>query len=87
MQQLVDQLEESANLVVLTGTNVRFILTIECHRVLRVGDLVGRTLPAHIASGGKAILAALPAAVVSQMYRSIEDVDLPKPHRELGAVR
>ena len=87
MQQLVDQLEESANLVVLTGTNVRFILTIECHRVLRVGDRVGRTLPAHIASGGKAILAALPAAVVSQMYRSIEDVDLPKLHRELGAVR
>jgi IclR family transcriptional regulator, acetate operon repressor len=46
--------------VVLTGLDVRFIATLECDRVLRVGDRAGQLLPAHLTSGGKAIMASLP---------------------------
>ena len=58
--RLVDELEETVNLMVLAGADVRFVATVECGHVLRVGDRTGRTLPAHLASGGKAMLAALP---------------------------
>ncbi len=60
MQQLVATVGESANLVVLTGLDVRFVATFECDRVLRVGDRAGQLLPAHLTSGGKAIMASLP---------------------------
>lgn len=51
LQRLVGETQESAN-VVLAGTEGRFIATVECHQILRVGDRVGRSLPAHMASGG-----------------------------------
>jgi IclR family transcriptional regulator, acetate operon repressor len=60
LRQLVAAVGESANLVVLTGLDVRFIATVECDRVLRVGDRAGQLLPAHLTSGGKAIMASLP---------------------------
>ena len=60
MVALVESIGESANLVVLAGVEVRFVATVECDRVLRVGDRAGQRLPAHLTSGGKAILAALP---------------------------
>jgi IclR family transcriptional regulator, acetate operon repressor len=59
MRRLVDELGETVNLMVLAGSDVRFVATVECDRVLRVGDRTGRTLPAHVSSGGKAVLAAL----------------------------
>ncbi len=59
MTALVETVGESANLVVLTGVEVHFIATVECDRVLRVGDRAGQRLPAHLTSGGKAILASL----------------------------
>jgi IclR family transcriptional regulator, acetate operon repressor len=60
MRALVGRVGESANLVVLAGREVRFVATAECDRVLRVGDRSGQRLPAHLTSGGKAILASLP---------------------------
>jgi IclR family transcriptional regulator, acetate operon repressor len=66
MQQLVATVGESANIVVLTGLDVRFIATLECDRVLRVGDRAGQLLPAHLTSGGKAIMASLPEAEMDQ---------------------
>jgi IclR family transcriptional regulator, acetate operon repressor len=87
MQSLVERVDESANLVVLAGADARFIVTIECHRVLRVGDRVGRFLPAHITSGGKAILAALTREAVNERFREVDGIDLAKLHRELAQVR
>ena len=60
MLALVEVTGESANLVVLAGLEVQFVATVECDRVLRVGDRAGQRLPAHLTSGGKAILAELP---------------------------
>jgi IclR family acetate operon transcriptional repressor len=87
LQRLVDQTQESANVMVLAGTEVRFIATVECEQILRVGDRAGRSLPAHQASGGKAILAALPPDRVTAMYDGVDGVELRQLERELALIR
>ena len=57
LRTLVEQVGETANVMVLSGADVRFVATVESDQVLRVGDRSGRTLPAHLSSGGKAVLA------------------------------
>ena len=84
---LVERVHESANLMILAGTEVRFIATVECQQILRAGDRVGRALPAHLASGGKAILATLTPEHLSMLYDGDGDVDLTKLRRELSLVR
>ncbi|NKQ52692.1 IclR family transcriptional regulator [Amycolatopsis sp. K13G38] len=86
LRKLVDTTRETANLMVLAGIEVRFVTTVECDQVLRVGDRVGRSLPAHLSSGGKAMLAALTPAAVDALYADA-DLDLPRLHRELRLVR
>ncbi|ALG11955.1 IclR family transcriptional regulator [Kibdelosporangium phytohabitans] len=87
MRDLVDRVTESVNLVVLAGTEARFVASAECAQVLRVGSRVGRTLPAHLCSGGKAILAALRPADVAALYADSADVNVPRLQRELSLVR
>ncbi len=86
LERLVEEVRESANLLVLAGPEVRFIATVECDQVLRVGDRVGRTLPAHLTAAGKALLAALRPEEVGALYDGTE-VDLTRLRRELGLVR
>ncbi len=86
LRRLVDELGETANVSVLTGSDVRFVASVECDQVLRVGDRTGRTLPAHRTSGGKAVLASLsdderaaavaelPVAVRSRLVRELATV-------------
>lgn len=87
MQALTFETEESSNLMVLGGTETRFVLTVEADQVLRVGDRGGRALPAHLASGGKVLLADVPRELVEELYSSEEEVDLPALLRELSLVR
>ncbi|MCX4398706.1 IclR family transcriptional regulator [Streptomyces sp. NBC_00257] len=87
LQRLVGETQESANVMVLAGTEVRFIATVECHQILRVGDRVGRSLPAHMASGGKPILAALPPDQLTALYDGADGIELPRLKRELALVR
>ena len=87
MQELVEQVRESVNLVVLAGAETRFIATAESEQVLRVGSRAGRTLPAHLTSGGKALLAALAPHQVTALYEDDAEVDLPRLRRELALVR
>ncbi|GAA3162813.1 allantoin degradation transcriptional regulator AllR [Blastococcus jejuensis] len=86
LRRLVDDLGETANVAVLAGADVRFVATVECDQVLRVGDRTGRTLPAHLASGGKAILAGLPDGERDALLEGV-DVDLPRLRKELALVR
>ncbi len=86
LQVLVAKVNESANLMVRVGRRTRFISTVECDQALRVGDRTGRVLPAHLASGGKAMLAALDARQLSELYHG-EDADLPRLHQELSLIR
>jgi DNA-binding IclR family transcriptional regulator len=61
LQRLRDHVKETSNLAVLDGRAMRFLDSVESDQVLRVGTRVGGRIPAHHTSGGKAILAAMPA--------------------------
>lgn len=89
LRALVDRTGETVNLMVVLGIHARFAATVECSRVLRVGDREGRVLPAHLASGGLAVLATLPDEEVTARYAG---PDSPLPDvtgllRELRRVR
>jgi IclR family transcriptional regulator, acetate operon repressor len=59
LTSLFDELGETAHLMVLSGSDVRFVDGIESDRNLRVGLRVGTRMPAYTTSGGKAMLAEL----------------------------
>jgi len=87
LQGLVEKLRETANLMVLAGADVRFVATAECDQVLRVGDRTGRTLPAHLSSGGKALLAAAAPEVVAAALAGLDETTADRVRRELRSVR
>lgn len=88
LRALTNRVHESTNLVVRVATEVRFIATVECQQALRVGDRDGKVLPADLTSGGKALLAALSAAEVADLYASPPGVvDLARLKRQLALVR
>jgi DNA-binding IclR family transcriptional regulator len=86
LRELVGRARETANLMVLRGDQARFVATVECDAVLRVGDREGRMLPAHLASGGRALLAHRPDAEVSALYADT-DVDLDALRRGFRLIR
>lgn len=69
LELLLAQVDETVNLVIRVGISVRFLLTLESSRYLRVGDRQGSVLSARFASGGKAMLATLDDARLAQLYR------------------
>ncbi|KJK48609.1 transcriptional regulator [Lentzea aerocolonigenes] len=87
LNALMTAVQESVNLVVLAGTEARFVTTAECTQTLRVGSRAGRTLPARLTSCGKAILAAMPPDDVTALYEDADDVELASLRRELTLVR
>ncbi|WP_436699955.1 IclR family transcriptional regulator [Nocardioides sp. BYT-33-1] len=87
LRRLVDRTGESVNLVVLTGAEARFVQTVECDRPLRVGDRTGKALPAHVSSGGKAMLAELDEAALAAALADLEPAARARVRRSLRAVR
>jgi IclR family transcriptional regulator, acetate operon repressor len=87
LRRLVDAVGETANLMVLAGPDVRFVATVESDQVLRVGDRTGRTLPAHLSSGGKAVLARLGADELAVLLEPLDEAAAARVERELRAVR
>ncbi|WP_046470065.1 IclR family transcriptional regulator [Allosalinactinospora lopnorensis] len=69
METLCEQVGETVNLSVRTGTRVRFIASVESARLLHVGDRTGTLLPAHLTSGGKVLLAELGERRLRDLYR------------------
>jgi DNA-binding IclR family transcriptional regulator len=70
MEALCDRLAETVNLTVRIGAQTRFLDTVECAQLLRVGDRQGTILPAWQTSGGKALLAELPDAQLATVLRA-----------------
>lgn len=68
METLCDRAGETVNLVIRVGTQVRFLSSVESGQVLHVGDRRGTILPAHRASGGKALLAELTSEELAALY-------------------
>ncbi|MEV0069324.1 MULTISPECIES: IclR family transcriptional regulator [unclassified Amycolatopsis] len=86
LQNLTERTRESSNLIVVVGDQARFVATAESDQVLRVGDRAGRMLPAHLASGGRVVLAALDSDDVRARYAGT-DVDVETLVRDLKKVR
>jgi DNA-binding IclR family transcriptional regulator len=87
LQRLVALTRETANLLVLDGDLVRFVATVECDQVLRVGDRTGRSLPARLASGGRALLAELCAEELAETHPGLAAPERETLARELDGVR
>jgi IclR family acetate operon transcriptional repressor len=69
LEDLARATGETTNLLVLAGTEARFMASVEGHRPVRVGDRQGVVLPAADVSAGKAMLAAMDPADVERVYR------------------
>jgi IclR family transcriptional regulator, acetate operon repressor len=87
LRRVVDALGETANVMVLAGSDVRFVGTVECDHILRVGDRTGRTLPAHLSSGGKAVLATLDREQLATVLEPLDADTAARLERELRTVR
>jgi IclR family acetate operon transcriptional repressor len=87
LHRLVDAMGETANVMVLAGPDVRFVGTVESDQVLRVGDRTGRALPAHLSSGGKAVLATLREDELAALLEPLDEVTVGRLLRELRTVR
>lgn len=83
LEQLVAAVGETAQLMVLRGTEILFVDSVESEKALRTASRVGNTLPAHCTSGGKALLAALDPAVVRRLYAG-HRLEKPTP-RSIGS--
>jgi len=59
---------ETVHLMVLEGAGARFIAGTEGSYALRVASRIGLTLPAHLTSGGKVLLAELTREQLSELY-------------------
>ena len=87
LRRLADAVGETANVMVLAGSDVRFVATAESDQVLRVGDRTGRTLPAHLSSGGKAVLATLDDGQLAAVLEPLDEAAAARVERELRTVR
>ena len=94
LEWIQGRLDETGHLMVRSGRQARFVLTVEATQPLRVGTRTGTYFPAHLASGGVVMLAGLPAADLAELYPpegvpelGLDEAAVRRIHRELRAVR
>lgn len=89
LQKLTGLTNETTHVMVVIGDQVRFVATVECAHVLRVGDRENRMLPAHLCSGGRAVLAEHTDAEIEALYSTPDSAvtDTARLLRELRRVR
>jgi DNA-binding IclR family transcriptional regulator len=66
LEALRDELGETVHLVLLEGTHILFVDSVESNKAVRVGSRTGMQMAAHCTAAGKAILAALPPAALEE---------------------
>jgi DNA-binding IclR family transcriptional regulator len=69
LRSLSEDLRETVHVGMLDGAAVRFVAAVEGPSAVRVASRLGRTMPAHCTSTGKAMLARLPQAELHQLLR------------------
>lgn len=67
MRALSEQLRETIHVGMLDGADVHFVAAVEGPSAVRVASRLGRTMPAHCTSTGKAMLAQLPEGELRQL--------------------
>ena len=70
LEELLREVEESAHLAVLSGTNCLFVDSVESPRALWIGGRTGISLPAHPTAVGKAVLAGLDGVELEALYKN-----------------
>lgn len=70
LEQLSAELGETVQLMILEEANALFIDSVESQQALRTSSRIGRSYPAHTTSGGKVLLAQLPAERLRELYPS-----------------
>lgn len=68
LESLVEDVGETAHLVVRRGASVTFLDCVESEHALRAGSRTGTMLPAHCTAAGKVLLAELPDQAVRALY-------------------
>ncbi|NLU74310.1 IclR family transcriptional regulator [Streptomyces sp. HNM0575] len=68
LEELNQETGETVHLGVLDGATVRFIDAVESPRAVRVASRLGRSMPAHCTSTGKAMLTTLSTAQLHLLY-------------------
>lgn len=92
MLHLNEAVGETVHLMVRTGVQVRFLHSVEGAHALRVSSRAGALLPAHLASGGKALLAELTEGELGELYAAgaadgaAGEGDSPEEAVEAGAL-
>ncbi len=68
LERINTEVKETVHLGMLDGTSVRFIDAVESPRAVRVASRLGRSMPAHCTSTGKAMLAQFSEDALRLLY-------------------
>jgi IclR family transcriptional regulator, pca regulon regulatory protein len=72
LKQLALELDETASLCILDGTDVVYIARVAAPRLLSISINVGTRFPAWATSMGRVLIAALPEAAREAYFRSVQ---------------
>ncbi|WP_207935664.1 IclR family transcriptional regulator C-terminal domain-containing protein [Actinomadura sp. KC216] len=67
LRDLVVRVHDSASVVVLDGTDIRYVARAQASRIMRVEITVGTRFPAYATAMGRVLLAGLPEAEASEL--------------------
>lgn len=87
LRQVVDVLDESANVTIRTTDTVRFIASVESGQSLRVSSREGMVFPAHRTTAGLLLLAELSDDELEEVYAPQRFADRPADRPDLAALR
>ncbi|GAC00907.1 putative IclR family transcriptional regulator [Gordonia namibiensis NBRC 108229] len=79
LRDLSERLRETVHVGILDGASVRFVAAVESPTAVRVASRLGRTMPAHCTSTGKALLARMSTEELHQLY-PVEELETITPH-------
>lgn len=89
LRELTSLSKETTHVMVVIGDQARLVASVECGQVPRVGDRIGRMFPAHLASGGRAVLATRTDEEIGALYSRPDSPvrDIPQLLRDLRRIR
>ena len=76
------QLDETVHVMQLAGAYVRFLDSVECSQSVRVRTRAGSIMPAHLTSGGQAMLAELSFGELTRNYPAGPPTGVPQDLRQ-----
>jgi DNA-binding IclR family transcriptional regulator len=71
LRSLADRTGENANLAVLDGTDVVYLICEECSRMMRAFTVSGARVSAHATGVGKVLLSGLLDSQISRLYEGV----------------